>query len=794
MKEKELRLALVCYGGVSLAVYMHGITKEIQKLVRASSLLHQERDMNTRQKLSYAQLNKDRDRETDTESVYFDMLNTIGKDIDLRVIVDIVAGASAGGINGIMLARAITEDVSLDPLRKLWLENADVEKLLDPDAISGKWSKWYMRPVLWLMSRLRPDKLDEELGTDVAREVRMKLSRFVRSRWFKPPFSGIGFSKMLYEAIASLGKPDPRSRSLLPPGYPFDLFVTLTDFYGHAQTLEIHSPEKIQEREHRLVMRFHESGLDTTGHRSLGDLADLAFAARCTASFPGAFPPATLAEMDQTLRRLNQSWPGRTPFVRRAFGQLIANGSDPEAAAFVDGSVLNNKPFGQAISVLNTRPAYREVDRRIIYIEPNPMRSSSIGRGTTPGFFQSIRASLSDIPRNQPIRDDLEWLAEHTHKAGRLRLVLNNMSDDVDAAIESALPEANADETLDSSDLKRWRSKVHRLAAQSAGFTYAPYVELKVNRVLGELALHLSDTLRARPTMTALDHVAKTVSAWAAENNLLNLGKIISPDEYDPAPHWVTFLGSYDLSYRIRRLRFLIRRLNALYSEADTGVSHLTIDRAKKQLYAALAPFVRRLGTEWMDKKDHDTLASALRDSRSDRPQLLAIYRHALDLEKLDASVDHVIADILSREQSLHFRQTITRSYLGFAFYDVAMLPLLQSDGYDEFDGIKVDRVSPEDCTALRGGGAATTLKGLKFGNFGAFFSRGYRENDYLWGRLHGAERLIDIVLSSVDAGKFSDAQIRQWKNTAFQNIIRTERKHLKTILPLMDQLSAAMA
>lgn len=33
MREKELRLALVCYGGISLAVYMHGITKEILSLI-----------------------------------------------------------------------------------------------------------------------------------------------------------------------------------------------------------------------------------------------------------------------------------------------------------------------------------------------------------------------------------------------------------------------------------------------------------------------------------------------------------------------------------------------------------------------------------------------------------------------------------------------------------------------------------------------------------------------------------------------------------------------------------------
>ena len=40
MREKELRLALVCYVGISLAVYMHGITKEIWRLVCASRAFH----------------------------------------------------------------------------------------------------------------------------------------------------------------------------------------------------------------------------------------------------------------------------------------------------------------------------------------------------------------------------------------------------------------------------------------------------------------------------------------------------------------------------------------------------------------------------------------------------------------------------------------------------------------------------------------------------------------------------------------------------------------------------------
>ena len=53
MREKELRIALVCFGGVSLAVYMHGISYEILKLVRASSALHRIADRARRAQSSF---------------------------------------------------------------------------------------------------------------------------------------------------------------------------------------------------------------------------------------------------------------------------------------------------------------------------------------------------------------------------------------------------------------------------------------------------------------------------------------------------------------------------------------------------------------------------------------------------------------------------------------------------------------------------------------------------------------------------------------------------------------------
>src|SRR5207237_10809876 len=71
LREKELRIALVCFGGISLAVYMHGVTKEILKLVRASSALHAIADRSRRAKASFFDGVDPNDPAYDTYTVYF---------------------------------------------------------------------------------------------------------------------------------------------------------------------------------------------------------------------------------------------------------------------------------------------------------------------------------------------------------------------------------------------------------------------------------------------------------------------------------------------------------------------------------------------------------------------------------------------------------------------------------------------------------------------------------------------------------------------------------------------------
>jgi patatin-related protein len=134
MKEKELRIALVCSGGISLSIYMHGISKEILKLVRASKSLHSIDDRLARYAASFFDYVDVTDPEYDTDAIYFELLQHLGRDLELRVVVDVIAGASAGGINGTMLARALSHDLPMGALRELWLNHADVDDLLAPEA------------------------------------------------------------------------------------------------------------------------------------------------------------------------------------------------------------------------------------------------------------------------------------------------------------------------------------------------------------------------------------------------------------------------------------------------------------------------------------------------------------------------------------------------------------------------------------------------------------------------------------------------------------------------------------
>ena len=395
VKEKELRLALVCYGGISLAVYIHAATREVLKLVRASRAYHAISDIDARANADFQQTSPQHKAEQDTEAIYFDLLKEIGRTLDLRVIVDVAAGASAGGINAIILARALAHDLPIGHLRELWLEEADVTELMSADARARVWSKWYLRPILWAAFKFRPGRIAADP------ELRSKLSIFLRSRWFKPPFDGLRLAELLYDGIGAMGEPPETGASLLPVNQRLELFVTVTDFHGYQRRIRLHDPPTVTEREHRHILRFgYRRRADRREESTLSSahVPALAFAGRATASFPGAFPAAQISEMDQLLDQRGAEWPGREAFLAAGFPRHRRAGADPVHSAFIDGSVTNNKPFAEAIASIRERPAHRDVDRRLVYIDPHPVEPGARRGAEVPGFFRTLWGALSDIP------------------------------------------------------------------------------------------------------------------------------------------------------------------------------------------------------------------------------------------------------------------------------------------------------------------------------------------------------------------------------------------------------------
>jgi patatin-related protein len=764
MREKELRLALICYGGVSLAVYMHGITKEVWRLARASMIHHApERP------------------EGAGDDVYGRLLRIVAHEakVELRVLVDILAGASAGGINAIFLAEAISRGRSLDPLTELWLETADVDRLLDPEVSPvSRIAKAAAVPFAWALSNKRGGQVEQTVEAGHRDEIRAKLANFVRARWFAPPFGGPGFTGLLLDAFDAMAK-GPQGPPLLPHYQPLDLFVTVTDFRGYPEVLRLNSPAEVLEQEHRLTLSFRDSG---GAERRLAEAPELAFAARATASFPGAFPPFQVGELDTVLAKRGQSWPGRAGFLKRVLPRHWASGK-AEDAVLIDGSVLANAPFRPAIRALVQRPARREVDRRFVYIDPKPgipsVRLGSGGGAEPPGFFATIFGAMSDIPREQPIRDNLEAIERRSARIRRLRLITEAMRPEVEAAIERTFGGTLLLGRPNPARIAGWRTKAQSIAARQAGYAYAAYGHLKLSTIAEEIAGHLlrlsggGDRQRRERVRAS---VWNTIRAAGLNDERAMTATGARPDV-------ILFFRKFDLSYRIRRLRFLARRLIEV-DEAGRCPPE-AIEHAREILYRLIGRYTAAAEPE----AGEESLAETFGAAETEGPRAIEALAQMLDLKSIDAEADALLTEVFAAFPAPE-RRALILTYLGFPFYDIATLPLLRGEGLDEFDPIKVDRISPEDARAIRQAGAAATLKGLQFNSFGAFFSRAYRENDYLWGRLHGADRLIDILVSSLPR-PLDEERVAGMKREAFRAILAEEKPRLLAVQPLFAEIEA---
>jgi len=817
VKEKELRLALVCFGGVSLAIYMHGITKEILKLVRASSTLHRMTDRAQRGNASFTDFVNRDDPEYDSEAVYFDLLRELGRKVELRIIVDIIAGASAGGINGTMLARALSHDLPTARLRDLWLDNADVSELLAPEARARGWSKWFLRPLIWAIGASR-----FELVRDA--EVRAKLSMFVRSRWFKPPLDGLRMAGLMYEAVTAMGGPRSAEASLLPSGHGLDLFVTVTDYYGFQQLVSIHDPAIISERVHRHLFHFKYRRRANGEVESDFDLANapaLAFAARATSSIPGAFPPARILEMDELVRKEGASWPRRADFIRRNFANYLDAEIDPASAPFLDGSVLNNRPFREAIRAIPGRPAYREVDRRIIYIDPDPRPPKARSREHLPGFFAALKGALSDIPRSEPVTDELSWVNGYNERARRLKAIVERARPQVSHLVENVI--IGSHDGIGEAQIREWREQANVRAARDGGFAYEGYVGLKLASARAFISQLIMMLRGAQPGSPFARAIAEVIDAWAAlaEASDRQTGATSfrsgAAQGLEAAPRWINLLLDFDIDYRKRRLNFLIEGQNRLYEMLDDtpfeGIDASLVDGLKRCFYDSLDALQQRENVERFGQDIRDLVADIFtKEPSADEVRDIGRYARAIaaqhgakidrlierlaaavDLDASTRDIDGLLADAFAEGWTREASREVLINYLGFPFWDVLTFPVMTWREIGEFNELLIDRISVSDARALKTNERAQKLKGIAFEHSAAFLSRAYRENDYLLGRLHALDRLLDIVCDSVGDGVFTEAELLALKKRGFLQILDSEAAHLPNSGELIAELRASI-
>lgn len=745
---RELRLAVVCYGGVSLCVYMHGTTKELHRLVKASRLL----DLGS----------SDGASASPSERVYRDLLaDTAGPDgVRTEVVVDIIAGTSAGGINGVFLAKSLAHNMPQDLLRELWFSKAEIKEML-------RWPTWL--PLLakapFLLAR----------GAQI------------------PPLRG-DMSVWLHDALQGMdagGHSPPELATLMPDGHGLQLFVTMTDFYGYDRQVSIADPKLAHDRRHRHVFEFrYGDGEDTLGPEH--NFA-LAFAARATSCFPGAFPPVSVAVFREALG-------GADGDLGEFFRLYEISGADVNRTYFVDGGVLDNRPFRRVIEAIRQKRADVEVDRKLLYLEPDPGTTTPEAPGRAPQTIAAVLGASSGIPRREPILDELLEVALLNERVQRMKDVVDMSFDRVGEKVDEILNLAlDAGTAPPAATVAGWQTQITEAARVNAGTAYVTYVRSKIGSAVDRLATTACNVCRYPSDANHAFLVRGVYRSWAEQQGLFEQGA-------EPSAAQIRFLRTFDLDYGVRRLQFVLAGVNASYAAvAAAGTpSRAELDAVKARLWQAVVElreamsgrrFTPRLTAGLIDcfpEKDvADFLAregflpdryAQLRTTELDalRDDLGAYLEQELkgfsprlyrDMEQLTAGWD------------AQARKQILVRFLGFPFWDILLFPIQSVAEAGERDAVQVIRMSPLDSTLLSVPGGRAKLDGTGMGHFRAFFKRQYRENDYLWGRLDGAERLIGLVLGR------DHPQFRTWCGRAFGAILDEENDSLPLVAPLAADL-----
>ncbi|WP_425259512.1 patatin-like protein [Rubrivivax sp. RP6-9] len=611
----EVRFAVVMYGGVSLAIYINGVANEMYEMAHATP----RGDVppppatgevaNTREvyrRLSWLS----NDPALVARYAAWLQAPELGPDpllavqpgdIATRFVVDVIAGTSAGGINGLFLGKALANNEPFSPLRQMWIDEGDIGGLLN-DARS------YDDPDMRGYADRSADPASLLNSDRMYRKLRIAMDR-MSAQAVKPAVPSVAVDEL-------------------------DLFVTTTDIRGSLVKLRLFD-KVVYEKRHRQVfrLRYAQNGVQAVENDlQAANNAFLSFVARCTSSFPFAFEPMTL----QALERLE---PGMGSTALRQWDRHFTGIPPDEVArgehmtrAFGDGGYLDNKPFTHAVTTLSARSATVPVERKLVYVEPAPAHPESDRPDgeEPPDALTNALAALTSIPSYETIREDLEAVLRRNRRIERIDRIVRMGELELDTALREGgtdplagllreLRRENPEGRLD------WRALTMRQMRNHYGDAYLPYARLRHYTVTDDLADRLAATWQLPADSDHVYALRSLVRAWREEH----YGDRPPAGVQQADGRWRgtlnAFLDDHDIAYRVRRTAFLLRRVDQL----SKLVNKRLLDRLEKTANEADEALLRRLRTQ---------AALDLHDPALDATQLQAALDALLELKRRMAS------------------------------------------------------------------------------------------------------------------------------------------------------------
>ena len=746
---QETRFAIVMYGGVSLAIYINGVAQELLRLVRATAA--------SPSTPGVPMLKTDSLR--GTEKIYRRLGQMLGREgaeerspvdanspIRTRFVVDVLSGTSAGGINAVFLAKAIANNQDISGLRRLWIEEGDIEKLIN----DGRGQS--------ALKRLRRPKPKSLLDSQRMLDV-------------------------LHSALDGMDKASPPTPAASLAD-ELDLFITTTDLQGLPVSLRL-ADGVVQERRHRNVFQLRYDRRPGTARNDFRpqNNAFLAFVSRCTSAFPFAFEPMSLGQLGGP--KAVEEWADFFPTYREPETKMVP--AALRERPFADGGYLDNKPFSYALDALAFRRSNVPVDRKLIYIEPSPEDLlANPSRDETPNAIENVAAALF-LARYETIREDLQRILARNRVMERVGVFLENTERDL-----GQYPEARP---ITGEDFET--RELDEMILQE-GVGYGGYHRLKVANLTDDIARLVSRTLEFDEDSDEFLAIRYLVREWRRSR--------FAPNRQAGKETENAFLVKFDLGYRLRRLSFVLDKVDQLrclgpqakelveiHAKIElppTGEERAQFRRELMRMRGALTAVFTTL------RRAYDLLATAGPGNplalavaatgltRRDLAEILELSEEAKREEKaievLSSRVDAFddLAEALANEvgtrtsaaaadadrilepesgaarYSAIATSIVSHFYFFFDRYDLLAYPLLYTAGVSgEYTQVDVLRISPRDAPGLvnEASQSRRKLAGTAFMNFGAFLDAGWRRNDFLWGRLDGAERLISALLPDRD-------------------------------------------